>query len=31
MRRMNKWDYMKLKCSCTTKEMATGLKRQSIE
>jgi hypothetical protein len=25
--RINKWDYMKLKCFCTTKEMVSKLKR----
>jgi hypothetical protein len=29
--RMDKWDYMKLKSFCKTKEMVTRLKRQAIE
>jgi hypothetical protein len=29
--RMNKWDYMKLKSFCTTKEMVSKLKRPPIE
>jgi hypothetical protein len=29
--RIDKWDYMKLKSFCTTKEMVTSLKRQSTE
>jgi hypothetical protein len=29
--RINKWDYMKLKIFCTTKEMVTRLKRQLTE
>jgi hypothetical protein len=29
--RIDKWDYMKLKSFCTTKETVTGLKRQSTE
>jgi hypothetical protein len=29
--RMDKWDYKKLKCFCTTKEMVTRLKRQPTE
>jgi hypothetical protein len=29
--KIDKWDYMKLKRSCTTKEMVTRLKRQSTE
>jgi hypothetical protein len=29
--RINKWDYMKLKIFCTTKEMATKLKRPPTE
>jgi hypothetical protein len=28
---MNKWDYMKLKTFCTTKEMVSKLKRQPTE
>jgi hypothetical protein len=28
---MDKWDYMKLKSFCTTKEMVSKLKRPSIE
>jgi hypothetical protein len=28
---IDKWDYMKLKSFCTTKEMVTRLKRQPIE
>jgi DNA-binding transcriptional regulator GbsR (MarR family) len=28
---MDKWDYMKLKSSCTTKEMVSKLKRPSTE
>jgi hypothetical protein len=29
--RMDKWDYMKLKSFCTTKEMVSKLKRPPIE
>jgi hypothetical protein len=29
--RMDKWDYMKLKIFCTTKEMVSKLKRPPIE
>jgi hypothetical protein len=29
--RIDKWDYMKLKCFCTTKEMVSNLKRPSTE
>jgi hypothetical protein len=29
--RIDKWDYMKLKSFCTTKEMVTRLKRQPTE
>jgi hypothetical protein len=29
--RIDKWDYMKLKIFCTTKEMVSKLKRLSIE
>jgi hypothetical protein len=29
--RMDKWDYMKLKSFCTTKEMVSKLKRQPTE
>jgi hypothetical protein len=29
--RMNKWDYMKLKIFCTTKEMVSKLKRPPTE
>jgi hypothetical protein len=29
--RIDKWDYMKLKTFCTTKEMVSKLKRQSTE
>jgi hypothetical protein len=29
--RMDKWDYMKLKCFCTTKEMVSTLKRPCTE
>jgi hypothetical protein len=29
--RMDKWDYMKLKIFCTTKEMASKLKRLPTE
>jgi recombination DNA repair RAD52 pathway protein len=29
--RIDKWDYMKLKSICTTKEMVTRLKRQLAE
>jgi hypothetical protein len=29
--RMDKWDYMKLKSFCTTKEMVSKLKRPSTE
>jgi hypothetical protein len=29
--RIDKWDYMNLKASCTSKEMVTRLKRQSTE
>jgi hypothetical protein len=28
---MDKWDYMKLKSFCTTKEMASKLKRSATE
>jgi hypothetical protein len=28
---MDKWDYMKLKCFCTKKEMVSKLKRPSTE
>jgi hypothetical protein len=28
---IDKWNYMKLKCFCTTKEMAPRLKRQPTE
>jgi DNA-binding protein YbaB len=28
---MDKWDYMKLKCFCTTKEMVCKLKRPPTE
>jgi hypothetical protein len=28
---MDKWDYIKLKSFCTTKEMVSKLKRPSIE
>jgi DNA-binding protein YbaB len=28
---MDKWDYMKLKCFCTTKEMVSKLRRPSTE
>jgi hypothetical protein len=28
---IDKWDYMKLKCFCTTKEMASRLKRLHTE
>jgi hypothetical protein len=30
-KRIDKWDYMKLKSFCTTKEMVSKLKRQSTE
>jgi hypothetical protein len=30
-RRMDKWDYMKLKSFCTTKEMVSKLKRAPTE
>jgi hypothetical protein len=29
--RMDKWDYLKLKSFCTTKEMVSKLKRQPTE
>jgi mitochondrial fission protein ELM1 len=29
--RMDKWNYMKLKCICTTKEMVSKLKRPPTE
>jgi hypothetical protein len=31
MRKINKWDYMKLKSFCTTKKMVTRLKMQPME
>jgi hypothetical protein len=30
-KRMNKWDYMKVKSFCTTKEMVSKLKRSPTE
>jgi hypothetical protein len=29
--RIDKWDYVKLKCFCTTKEIVSKLKRQPTE